>query len=284
VTYIVYIVLCLIWGSTWLAIKIGLDDAPPFWSAGLRFLIASIILIVYSNARGYHFFSGFREFIKVAIPGALSYALSYLGVYYAEVHISSALAGVLFASYPFFIAFFSGLMLKDEEVGYLGWLGLFIGFSGIVVVFYDALLQSAFQVMGVLLVTAAAGAAAYGTMYIKVYLNDYHIAAMSAIQMLVGAVMMLMVAVSFESLGDFHLTARSGFSLLYLALFGTVVAFLGYYWLLRRIKVIILSQIAFITPLIAILLGIFVRSESFSGYVAIGSAMILTGVFLVIRK
>jgi drug/metabolite transporter (DMT)-like permease len=282
--YFVYIILCLIWGSTWLAIKIGLDDAPPFWSAGIRFLIASLILAVYSKARKYRFPSSLKEFVKVAVPGALSYAFSYMAVYYAEVYIDSALAGVLFAGFPFFIAFYTMLLIKEEKLHALGWLGLLIGFAGIVVVFYDSLQESVFQWTGVLLVVAAAAASAYGTVYIKLYLAEYQITAMSAVQMLAGALIMLLSALIFESLYDFSLTAKSVFSILFLALFGTVVAFWGYYWLLRRIKIMILSQIAFITPLIAIILGVLIRSESFSGFDIIGSAMILTGVFLVIRK
>ncbi|MCP4703084.1 MAG: EamA family transporter, partial [candidate division Zixibacteria bacterium] len=129
-----YIVLCLIWGSTWLAIKIGLDDAPPLWSAGLRFLIAGLILILINWFRKVSYPKSSKEIFRIALPGLIIYAFPYMMVYHAEQYISSALTAVLFASFPFFIAGFSFFMLKTEKPNIYSWLGLVVGFIGIIVV------------------------------------------------------------------------------------------------------------------------------------------------------
>ena len=135
--YLVYSLLCLVWGSTFMAIKLGLEDSPPFWSAGLRFVIAAVIVLLIAKARKLRYPSHVSEILKISIPGVFMYGLSYMLVYRAMVHIDSALTAVLFAGLPFFVAAFSIMMLKEEKLGLVGWCGLVMGFSGIILVFYD---------------------------------------------------------------------------------------------------------------------------------------------------
>jgi len=282
--YLVYVILCLIWGSTWVAIKIGLDDAPPFWLASFRFLIGALVMIAVSRIKGDRFPRDMKELGKVAFPGIFMYGASYILVYSSEVYIDSALTAVIFASFPFFIAGFSIAMIPDERLKLTGWLGLIVGFLGIVLIFRDSLMQSEFIFWGALLALLAAVSSAFGTVYIKAYLKEYEITLMSAVQMTVGALIILAAALVFESLGDFRITSKSVFSVLYLALFGTIAAFLGYYWLLKKIKAIHVSLIAFITPLAALGLGNLIRGEAFSLITAFGTALILGGILLVIKK
>ena len=101
---LIYIFLCLIWGSTWLAIKLGLADSPPLWSAGIRFLIAGLILIIINWFRKVTYPKSIKEIVRISLPGLIIYAFPYMLIYHAEQHISSALTAVLFASFPFFVA------------------------------------------------------------------------------------------------------------------------------------------------------------------------------------
>ena len=165
---LIYIFLCLIWGSTWLAIKLGLDDAPPLWSAGIRFIIAGFVLIIINWFRKVTYPKSIKEIVKISIPGLIIYAFPYMMVYHAEQHISSALTAVLFASFPFFIAGYSKFMLKSEKLNIYAWLGLIVGFSGVVVVFYDSLVTSEFIFLGaVMVVLASAISAVSATVLIK---------------------------------------------------------------------------------------------------------------------
>lgn len=281
---LIYTLLCLIWGSTWMAIKVGLEDSPPLWSAGLRFVIAGLMVLVISRFRSAKFPRSWKETGKVAIPGIFMYGLSYMLVYRSEVYIDSALTAVLFASFPFFVAGISHFMLREESLNLWGWVGLVIGFLGTAVVSYDSLLQSRFVFLGTLLVLLAAAASAYGTVYIRARLKEYDIAVMASIQMILGALIIVLTAFIFEPLNAFRITFKSVTALFYLAVFGTVVAFLGYYWLLKRLRAIIVSQIGFITPIIALILGYFFMSERLSFPAGIGSLLILAGVFLVVRR
>jgi len=267
-----------------MAIKVGLEDSPPLWSAGLRFVIAGLMVLVISRFRSAKFPRSWKELGKVAIPGIFMYGLSYMLVYRSEVYIDSALTAVLFASFPFFVAGISHFMLREESLNLWGWVGLVIGFLGTAVVSYDSLLQSRFVFLGTLLVLLAAAASAYGTVYIRARLKEYDIAVMASIQMILGALIIVLTAFIFEPLNAFRITFKSVTALFYLAVFGTVVAFLGYYWLLKRLRAIIVSQIGFITPIIALMLGYFFMSERLSFRAGIGSLLILAGVFLVVRR
>ncbi len=232
--YLVYALLCLIWGSTWLAIKIGLDDAPPFWLASLRFLIASVILLVINAFRRVKFPDNLREWIKIGIPGLFMYAGSYLMVYWSEVYIDSALTAVVYASMPFFVASYSVVMIPEERLKPIGWLGLIVGFAGIILIFNDVLRQADFMFWGAFLSLLGSSASAFGSVYIRARLKEYDIPLMASIQMSIGTVIIICAALLFESLSDFVISQKTVFSVGYLTLFGTIGACLGYYWLLNR--------------------------------------------------
>lgn len=281
---LIYIFLCLVWGSTWLAIKIGLDDSPPLWSAGIRFLIAGLILLIINRIRKISYPGSFKEIVRIALPGLIIYSFPYMLVYHAEQYISSALTAVLFASFPFFIAGFSMFMLKSEKPNIYAWVGLAVGFSGVVVVFYDSLVTSEFVFLGAVLIVVSSAMSAMGTMVLRVWYNDLDFTMMLCLQILAGALVTILAAMVFEPISAFKITFQSVGALLYLAVFGSVLAFAGYYWLLKKIKVISLSLIAFITPIIAIGLGYYLLGETFSAFTAMGSALILGGIVLVVKK
>ncbi|SYZ74648.1 putative DMT superfamily drug/metaboltie permease [Candidatus Zixiibacteriota bacterium] len=278
-----FALLSLIWGSTWMAIKIGLEDSPPFWSAGIRFVAASLIIVIINSIRRRVYPRDKGEIIKIAFPGVFMYAASYMLVYSAETHIDSSLTAVIFSGFPIFVALISYFMLREERLSPLGWLGMAIGLIGIVMVSYSSLQESQFRFWGVLMAVLAAVASAYGTVYIRAYLKNHDIFVMAAIQMTVGAILIILTAMIFEPLSAFKITAKSVGALAYLALFGTVVAFLGYYWLLQKMRAISVSLISFIIPVIAILVGHFFLSETITALVIFGTILILAGVALVLR-
>jgi drug/metabolite transporter (DMT)-like permease len=283
-TALVFIILCLIWGSTWLAIKIGLEDAPPFWSASLRFCAAGIILLVINYFAKSQYPRRTAELWQVAWPGIFMYSLPYLLVYWAEMHIGSALVAVLFASFPFFIALFAIPLLKDEKLGFLAWAGLIIGFGGIVVIFYDSLQVSDLVFGGSIAAVVGSASSAYSTVHVRARLHDYDFRVIAALQVILGTIFMLAVAVLTEPISSFKITAKSVLSLSYLTVFGTVVAFSGYYWILKKMRAIIVSMISFITPVIAIILGVMVGAEAINWLTAVGSALVLAGVVMVVMK
>ena len=280
----IYVILCLIWGSTWIAIKLGLADAPPLYSSGIRFLVSVSILYLFVTFRKDTFPKTFKHFINLGYPGIYMYGACYALVYFAELYINSALTAVLFASFPLFVALFSIWILPGEKLSIPGWLGLFLGFLGIVVISFDSLQTSPGIFKGTVLALGSSLTAAYGMVLHKRKFSNENIFTATSVQMTLGGVPLILAAIIFERWSDLNLTAVSIGSILYLSVFGTVIAFLGYYWLLKRITAVQVSLIAFITPLVAIFIGVLFFSESLTVLILVGTLMILSGVMLVNRN
>ncbi|MBD3403331.1 EamA family transporter [candidate division GN15 bacterium] len=283
-TAFVYVLLCLIWGSTWITIKIGLTAAPPLQTASLRFILAMLILTGIVMIKRYPYPKDLRTWLKVGYPGVWMYGLHYALIYFAQLHISSSLTAVLFASFPFWVAILSSFRLKEGRVRPLAWLGIAIGFVGVVLISYDQLKTSGDLFEGTLLALVATYAAAHGMILHKKFHAMDNIVVSASIQMLFGGVLVLIAAFLFEDWSEFTVSVESIGSIVYLAILGTIVAFLSYYWLLARIKAVTASMIAFITPLVAIFIGVLFFEESLSLPIVIGTVLILSGVVLTIRR
>lgn len=279
----IYISLCLIWGSTWKAIQVGLAGAPPLSTAAVRFLVAMSILVTIALVRGYAYPARLKDWLHLAFPGLWMYGISYALIYFAEQYISSALTAVLFGSFPFWVAGLSYFRLKDERLPAVGWLGILIGFTGVILISYDQLQISGDLFLGTMLALGGCYAAAHGVVIHKKRFVHDNIVVSASVQMLLGGILLVSAALIFESLGDFSVSWETLGSIAYLALFGTVFAFLSYYWLLRRMNAVTLSLIAFVTPIVAIAIGIF-AGEEITLTILIGTALILSGILLVVRK
>lgn len=281
----VYILTCLIWGSTWLAIRISLESLTPLVSAGFRFLLAAILIF---------FLLKFKN-IKSGLPGVkiqkdktsirlyilmtfFSFSIPYALVYWAEQFVPTGLAAVLFGVYPFFIAIFSYFLISSESIDIYKILGIILGFAGIVVIFYEGAnydLSSYFLGMAALVLSAMLQA--FNSVAIKKYGHHLDPLAMNFYPMLFSGIILLITAFIFEDISKqvFNFSAVS--SVFYLALFGSLITFTSYYWLLKKMNIVILSLIAFITPVIALLLGYFFYNEELSSRDFFGSLLVLFG-------
>jgi len=284
ITYLVYVLICFIWGSTWIAIKIGLSQAPPFYTASLRFLLSVIILATIVALKKYPYPKSIKNLFQMGVPGLFMYGISYALVYFSEIYIDSSLAAVLFGSFPFFVALFSVWLLKVEKLNALGWLGLFIGLTGVTLISYDSFQTSKDIFLGTLLLLGGTASAAYGIVLHKKRFSDHNIFVAVTVQMMFGGILLVLGALLFEDASDFIVSPESVGSIIYLAVFGSVIAFLGYYWLLAHTRAVTVSLIAFITPLVAIFIGVMFFDESLSLRIGIGAVLILSGIVLVERK
>jgi drug/metabolite transporter (DMT)-like permease len=243
--------LCLIWGSTWMAIKIGLADAPPMYALSIRFLLSAAIMNVIVLVRGLPLPRTLSRWLALGYPGIFTYGLAYALVYWAETCITSSLTAVLFASFPFFVALFSLGLLKQERLTATGWWGLAIGFAGIVTVSSDSLQTSADLFLGSTLAVGGTAAAAFGTVAHKRAYARENIYVAATVQMTLGTIPVALLAPITDNWSDIVFSGELVGSILYLSLIGTVAAFIAYYWLLANIRAIFTSLFAFIVPLVA---------------------------------
>lgn len=270
------------WGSTWLAIKIGLESIPPFLGAALRFLVAACIMFVIVYAK------------KIVIPrdtvsvrlyilaGTCTFSLGYAFVYWGQQYVPSALASILFGTFPFFVAALSWFVYKSEYITWLKALGILIGFVGVVVIFSEDvnyhLGEASF--FGMLALICAAIVQAFASVTIKKYGAELSTFALVSVGMAIGTLVLFTISIATEDWSKTIFDTKAVGSVLYLATFGSIVTFGTMFWLLKRIEAVILSLSAFITPIIAIILGIFIAGEQFTVQIFAGSALVLFGILI----
>ena len=278
--------LCVVWSSTWLAIKVGLQDLPPISFAALRFLIAFLILVAVSIGRVRLLPTRRADWTLLAFTGVLMFAVNYGLLFWGELHVSSGLAAVLQAMIVIFGMFFAHLLLPSEPLRWQRVAGAIAAGLGVALICGRLLDHGGIMAFwgGLGIVIGGAGAA-LSNVLLKRRALDLAPAMIAGWQMIFGTVPMLVLGWAVE--GNplrFHWSGRAWFCLLYLAVIGSALTFLLLYWLLPRIPVNNLQTISLITPPGAVAFGWFLGGETFSLWSLLGGALVLAGVWMIFRK
>jgi drug/metabolite transporter (DMT)-like permease len=278
--FLVYVILCLIWGSTWIVIKFGLESLTPIFSAGLRFAVASIFIYLLMKIKNISIQTDRIAIRLYILMGFLSFVVSYGLVYWAEQFVPSGMAAVLFAVYPFWIVIFSYIRMPGEHIGFYKIFGTLLGFIGIVIIFSDSFSGDVTKfLIGMFAVVLSGTTQAWVAVSVKKVGIHLHPLSMNFIPMVIAGFSMIIIALFTEDLSLIRIDENAVLSILYLAFFGTVITFTSFYWLIKKINIVILSLVAFITPIVALILGYFFYNEELSARHFIGTALVLTGVF-----
>jgi len=281
-----FALLILIWGTTWAAIRIGLQGVPPFTGVAVRFAIAGVVLLALALAAGVRLGRAPHEKALWLANGVLSFCLSYSIVYWSEQYIPSGLAAVLFATNPLFVAALAHFLLADERLAPGAVAGLLLGFAGVAVIFSDDLaLLGGEQVRHAALVMLVSPlVSAIATVAVKRWGTGVHPLSVSAVPMLFTGVVIGGVALLFERGRPVVFDGRSVGAILYLAVLGSAVTFTVYYWLLARVTATRLALISYVIPVVALAVGAVLFAEPLRARILAGSALILVGVVLVSRQ
>lgn len=277
-----FAMLCVIWGSTWLVIKVGYGDLGPFNAAGVRFIVAGTILLFLVPILGARWPKGSTEWLLVLWVGAVLFLADYGLIYWAEQHLDSGLTASITAILPVMTSVAAHFYLETERLTMQKLFGTAVAFAGVVALFADRLAIDATEIWPMTAVLTAAACASAATLATKRHGAALHPAALNAPAMLVGAALLLVTAVATGEKLKLPADAATWGAVLYLAIAGSVIAFLTYFWLLKTWAVTSLSFINIFTPLVAVLLGFVFRSEHLTPWMAIGTLLILTGVVLAI--
>jgi drug/metabolite transporter (DMT)-like permease len=284
---LVWLVLCGIWGSTWLFIKLGLEDLPPFTFAAIRFIIAVAIVFSIIRIRGLALPRARADWILLAVTGILSFGFNYGLVFWGEQYITSGLAALLQATTPAFGLVFAHFNLPGERLSWTKIGGVVLGVFGVAVVFSNQLAVAGRQALaGCVALLLSSIFVAYSNVLVKKHGKNLNPAIMTAGQMLFGLLLLLVASITLE--GNplrYHWTPMAVIALMYLAIVGSVIAFLLYYWLILNMDVTKSMLIALVTPVVAVILGMIVLNEEFGWRTLAGGAMIMLGIaFIVVRK
>jgi drug/metabolite transporter (DMT)-like permease len=281
---LLYIFLCLVWGSTWLFIRIGLKDLSPFWSLSLRILPALLFILALAFiwrtplrvAQAER-----RAILKVAL---IVYPVGYGLVYWGEQYVSSGLAAVVFSTMPFFVALLSWRLLPGERPGLASVIGLVLGFLGLVAVYWEELAMGDLQkVAGMAALSFSSFLSAYTTIVVRRDLGRVAPVALTAYTLLAGAVIVPAYALVWEGTQGLHFTGRALAAAAYLSVVASGLAFVAYYHLLTSISALTMSLIAFVTPLVALVLGTLFDYDELGPRALVGITLVLAGVFVAAR-
>jgi len=278
-----YAAICVIWGSTYLAIKVGLQSFDPFFYAGVRYLLAGAVTFAVARSRGVPFPGPLSRWWPAFGIGVLFIALGNGMVFWAETRLDSGFTALLLTTSPLWTAGLSPLVRGERRPGALGWAGIGAGLVGTVILF-EPWRAGGVDVVAALVVELSVVAWAAGSLWVRRVRGLYHPMALSVAHMAAGAPMLLAVSAFTGRTVVGPLTVRAAASLAYLVVFGSVVAFAAYFYLLQHWEATRVSTSTYVNPLVAVVLGALLLSEPVTASMVVGAAAVLAGVTLVLRE
>ncbi len=283
IDYVVYVVLCLIWGTTWMAIRVLVRDVPPLWAAGVRFLLASLLLAVTLAVRRTPPIRGARQWRTTVVLGFTMVATPYGLLFWAEQYISSSMAAVLYTSIPLTVSLFTPLMTR-EQVPRAAIFCMTVAMGGIAVLFARGeLAMSTRTLLGGAAVLAAVVSTSWSIVFAKKELHDIDPWAATAWQTIFGGAVLLAAGAALERGRPATWTPSAIAALVFLAIFGTAVAFALYYWLLKRVRPYQAASMSLVIPVVAMLEGNLLLDENIPPTMLVASVVVLVAVAVLLR-
>jgi drug/metabolite transporter (DMT)-like permease len=273
----------LVWGSTYLAIRYAVETIPPLVTAGIRHTVAGGILLAWAYARGYR--AKREHWVAGAIVGAFFFLIGHGTLHWAEQHVASGLAALLIATEPMFIlvlAWASG----QQKTSRASALGLALGVVGVAILTGMEVSAKDASLVGMMVVLIGSAAWAAGVVISPKVKLPSDALARTAVPLVCGAVMLLASA---GITGEFHglnwsaISLRSMLGLAYLIVFGSIVAFTSYTWLLQRCAPALVATHTYANPVVAVLLGWLLAGEALTLRVVVASIAILGAIVLIRR-
>jgi drug/metabolite transporter (DMT)-like permease len=247
---------------------------------GIRFALAATVFAVIVRVRRVEIPRTREAHIIYAALGLFTFTFPFALVYWAQQYIPSALSSIMFAGFPFLVALFSHLLLPGERLTGYKVAGILLGFSGLLLIFAgDVALVHENAVPALVGLLGSMVMQAFSTVLVRKYGQPVSPFAMNLVGMSTGAILLLPAGLLFEDAGIVWDAAAVG-SILYLAIFGSVVAFATYHWLIKRIEVVYLSLTSFVNPIIAVVLGALILGERLSPGVLGGAGLVLSGILV----
>jgi drug/metabolite transporter (DMT)-like permease len=265
-----------IWGSTYLAIRFGIESFPPFLMAGIRFTLAGVILYIVMRFLGAPNPTK-QQWLGASAVGLLLPALGNGTVCYVQQTVSSSVAALSIATAPIWMAVFSSIW--GHKISSKEWLGIAVGLVGIVLLNLGGSLHGDFA--SALLLIFAAASWSFGSVWGKRLAMPQGLMA-SAAQMLAGGVALLMMSATQGEAWPQTISLKSWGALLFLVVLGSLVAYSAYQYLLKTVRPLVASSNTFVNPAVAFALGIWLANEHVTRIELIALGVILIGVYLVL--
>lgn len=284
-TFLAFAIIYFVWGSTYLAISIGVREVPPFLLAAIRFSIAGLILYLWSLARGERSPTA-RQWKSISLLAILIFVVDYGLLFWAEQRVPSGIAAVVTAIIPAFMTISEILFLKTQKLTIRLAASLLIGLAGVAILMSRTLNLGGNPIdawSAIALIIASIGWSIASTLLRKLPLPASKVMS-SGSQMLAGGIFLAITAAALGEFHNFHpanVSREAWLSLLYLIIFGSIIAFTAYVWLIHHESPTKVSTYAYVNPVVAVLLGYFLAHEPLGLRTILGSALILASVIVI---
>lgn len=283
--FLAFAAIYFIWGSSYLAIRTALATIPPFLLAALRFTAAAILLYGWRRLRGDPNPSK-REWAAAALLGVILFLASYGALFWAEQHVASGIAAVLFATMQLWVVLLEGLLFRNAKITAKSIAGIVAGLCGVGVLTWNPhLLPSMTDRFSAALVVISSILWAAGSVLTPRLSLPRSEPMSAAAQMLTGGLLLFIPAAlsrEFRRISWSHISGRSLLSLIYLIVFASLIAFTAYVWLLSREPVSKISTYAYVNPIVAVIIGHLLASEPITRQTLFGAALIVTAVLMAV--
>jgi len=274
-----WIACCVLWGSTWLFIKLGLRDLPPLRFAALRMTLAAAVLVPFAVRAGLLRVGG-RASLRVAAVGLIQIGVPYALLFAAQQWVASGLAAVLFATFPIWLLLLARALLPAQPLSPAKLLAAALGIAGVAVLQLPALLRGAGAgnraALGGSLIVAAAVLVALANVLVRRGFEAIPPVVLTFGQVFAGAALLVALAWTLERGRSATWTPLAAVALGYLAVFGTAVPYLLLFWLLPRVPVAAIGAIPLVDTMLAVCLGSVVLGEPIGWHLLGGGALVLT--------
>ena len=277
--FTLYGLLVLIWSSTWVGIKIGLEDTPALLGAGVRFALAGVVLLIVAAVQRR---SLRTDWVLTGVLALAPFAFAYGLVYWGEQYVPSGLAAVLFGVLPLYTALIGAVLLPDEPLRAPLLVGVLIAIAGLALAFLESVELGAAEkaAIGATALALSPLGAAVGGIAQKLRAAELDAVVLNGWAMLLGGMLLLAVSAVGEDWGELAWTAQSVGSILYLAIFGSAITFVTLTVLLRHISAMAVAFLAMLLPFGALIFGAALYDESITVRAVGGAVLVAAGLFV----
>lgn len=278
-------IIYFVWGSTFLAIRVGVHEVPPFLFAGMRFLAAGLVLYGWMRLRGTPSLTA-REWSSVTLLAALIFVCDYGLLFWAERRVPSGIAAVMLATIPLFMALSEILILKTQRLTGRLAIALLVGVGGVLVLVSHAVSfgDTPIDPLGACALIVAAISWSISSSLSKKLQLPAAKAMSSGAQMLVGGFLLVGTAAALGEFRGFRVQAISGkawLALVYLIVAGSIIGFTAYVWLIHHESPTRVGTYAYVNPVVAVLVGYFLGGEALGTRTIVGTALVLVSVVVI---
>jgi len=281
--YFALAAVCIIWGTTYLALRIAVLHFPPFLFTAIRQTTAGLLLLSFMFTFGKQVFPSKDHLMKQAVAGFFMMSLGNGLVAWAELHIPSGIAAIICSLMPVVVIIVNVMINKNERPNFPILVGLALGLTGIVMIFGQHMAEFSKKeyLLGIIMTFGAVIAWASGSIWIKSKNLESNPFVNAGLQMFFGGMWLFPFSLLFDDLSNVTWSPEAAYAMLYLIIFGSIVAYASYSYALRKLPMTIVSMYAYVNPVVAVLLGWLFLSEKLNVQILIAIALTIAGIYIV---